>query len=284
MLTNNLALVSEVAGHDPSDVSRVAAALQRQATRDFEPVWDVRATVDAFPRLEDVPLGYWPVIVRDDIHDPGAAGVHLDRNGQPFALVQVSDQWTLTASHEVLEMSADPFGSRLIPSRSPKRRQGRVEFLVEVCDPCEAAEFSYHVNGVAVSDFYTPHYFEPAESTGVRYSFTGAIARPRQVLKGGYLSWHDPVSDHWWQETYFGSKPTYRDLGVIEKSADSLRTEIDRRTPRPETLEDALDPRFAAAARTSLETHAEATAARAEALREEVEELLAQAGATATRR
>ena len=35
MLTINLALVSEVQGHDPGDVSRVAAALQRQASRDF---------------------------------------------------------------------------------------------------------------------------------------------------------------------------------------------------------------------------------------------------------
>ena len=37
MLTNNLALVSEVDGHDPSDVAKVAAALQKQATRDFGP-------------------------------------------------------------------------------------------------------------------------------------------------------------------------------------------------------------------------------------------------------
>ena len=42
MLTTNLALVSEVEGHDQSDVSRVAAALQRQATRDFLPFWDVQ--------------------------------------------------------------------------------------------------------------------------------------------------------------------------------------------------------------------------------------------------
>jgi hypothetical protein len=48
MLTVNLALVSEVPGHDPSDVARVSAALQRQATRDFGPIWGIEATVDAF--------------------------------------------------------------------------------------------------------------------------------------------------------------------------------------------------------------------------------------------
>jgi hypothetical protein len=47
MLTTNLALVSEVKGHDPSHVARVAPALQRQAARDFGPIWEVNATVDA---------------------------------------------------------------------------------------------------------------------------------------------------------------------------------------------------------------------------------------------
>jgi hypothetical protein len=34
---------------------RIAAALQKQATRDFSPIWEVPATVDGFVRLEDVP-------------------------------------------------------------------------------------------------------------------------------------------------------------------------------------------------------------------------------------
>src|SRR3954467_9651586 len=87
MLTTNLALVSEVEGHDPSDVAVVAAALQKQATRDFGPVWDVQATVDAFPRLEDVPVGYWPMIIRDDIGQPGGGGAPLERDAQPLVLI-----------------------------------------------------------------------------------------------------------------------------------------------------------------------------------------------------
>src|SRR5919201_3584017 len=222
MLTVSVALTSEVPGHDPSDVSRVAAALQRQASRDFGPIWAVNATVDAFPRLEDVPVGYWPMVVETDIDTPGAAGVHEDKDGQPFALIAMSDSWSLTASHEMLEMLADPFGKRIIAGRSPKRGQGRVEFLVEVCDPCEADEFAYTVNDVLVSDFYTPHFFDPVHSEGVRYSFTGAITRPRTILRGGYISWHDPVSDHWWQQIWFGQRREYRDLGVFDGSAGSL--------------------------------------------------------------
>ncbi|HMJ72954.1 MAG TPA: hypothetical protein VK471_06285 [Solirubrobacterales bacterium] len=233
MLPVNLALVSEVPDHDSGDVSRVAAALQRQATRDFGPLWNVQATVDAFPRLEDVPVGYWPMIVANDIERPEAAGVHEDENGQPFALVEMSDSWSLTASHEMLEMLCDPFGKRIIPGESPKRGQGRVEFLVEVCDPCEASKFAYRVNDILVSDFYTPRYFDPVASEGTRYSFTGALTGPRQVLPGGYLSWHDPVSDHWWQQVFFDSTSKFRDLNVRDSNATSLRAWIDGQTDHP---------------------------------------------------
>jgi hypothetical protein len=232
MLTISVAVVSEVEGHDESDVARVTAALQRQAIRDFRPAWKVEATVDSFPKLEDVPIGYWPILIRDDIGTPGAAGVHLDKDGQPFALVTMSDSWSLTASHELLEMLADPFGNRVVPGQSPKPDQGRVEFLVEVCDPSEADEFGYTVNDILVSDFYTKHFFDPVKADGVRYSFTGAIKEPRTILKGGYISWHEPVSDHWWQRIWFGARPAFRDLGVFDaaKAGMSLRSWIDGQT------------------------------------------------------
>jgi len=68
----------------------------------------------------------------------------------------------------------------------------------------------------------------------VRYSFGGHIQKPRQVLKGGYLSWHDPVSDHWYQQTWFsGTHPTFRDLGVFEADdARSIREIVDSKTPQ----------------------------------------------------
>jgi hypothetical protein len=231
MLTRQVALVSEVPAITASELSNVSAAIQKQVTRDFGPIWDVNATVDSFQKLEDVPLGYWPVLVQADIHQAGALGIHLDKNNQPFALVTHDENWSLTVSHETLEMLADPFGNRLVASDSPKPDQGRVEFLVEVCDPSEAAEFAYTVNGVTVSDFYTPSYFDPVVGEGVRYSFTGAITEPRQVLSGGYLSWHEPVSDHWWQEIFFDAQPEFRDLGsatAVLKAGESLRSMVDR--------------------------------------------------------
>ncbi|MDT7543240.1 MAG: hypothetical protein QOE33_3144 [Acidobacteriota bacterium] len=228
MLLRQVALVSETSSISSAELGVVAAALQKQASRDLGPLWAVSATVDAFARLEDVPLGYWPIMVRDDINTPGAAGVHEDDAGQPFALVQSGEGWSLTASHECIEMLVDPFGRRLAAGQSPKPGQGRVQFLVEPCDPSEATEFAYIINGVSVSDFYTPKFFTTAANPHDRYSFTGAIKKPRQVLKGGYLSWHDPVTDHWFQETFFtGSKPIFNDLGKLSaRTGKSFRRQI----------------------------------------------------------
>lgn len=222
-----LALVSESPSVKLREVARVAAALDKQATRDFSPIWGIQASIHAFDRLEDVPLGYWPMVVQDNIGINGAAGIHLDQDGQPFALITSGPGWALTASHEALEMLADPFGNRTIAGPSIKPGQGRVSYLVEVCDPSEATAFSYSVNDIVVSDFYTPSFFDPVTSQGVRYSFTGAIKKPRQVLKGGYLSWQEPVSGDWWQATFFGAKLTFRNLGPIDASKGSLRSQID---------------------------------------------------------
>lgn len=233
-IIQQLALVSESKLVGIGDVMRVAAALQKQASRDLAPIWNISATVDAFEKLEDVPIGYWPMIVKDNIGFPGAAGIHLDKDRQPFALITSAsdlDGWSLTASHESLEMLVDPFGDRLIAGDSPKEGQGRVSFLVEVSDPSEAAEFAYTCNGILVSDFYTPRFFDPILSPGVRYSFTGAITEPREVLSGGYLSWVDPTTGHWWQEIWFGgAESQFRDIGPLDATAGSLRSQIDRMT------------------------------------------------------
>src|SRR5262249_61837671 len=113
MLIRQLALVSETDNISFSALSRVSAALQKQATRDLAPIWDVEATVDAFASLDDVPVGYWPIIITEE--DLGnAAGVHEDKEGQPLALLNYSFVWSLTASHECMEMLRDPFGNPIV--------------------------------------------------------------------------------------------------------------------------------------------------------------------------
>jgi len=227
MLPTHLALVGLAPQLAPGDVATVAAAIQKQVTRDFGPIWTVEATVDAFPTLADVPLGYWPIMIVDTFDE---GGQHRDRNNQPYALVAFGSSWSLVASHEALEMLADPSGDRTVPGESPDPTQGRVEFLVEVCDPCQGDGSAYTVNGVLVSDFYTPSYFDPVASSGVRYAFSGSITEPRQVLEGGYLTWREPVSQHWFQKHVEGGQSQIKDLGQIEPGMNSLRTTIDTRT------------------------------------------------------
>jgi hypothetical protein len=264
-------------------VSRVSAALQKQVSRDFGPIWNVTATVDGFAKLADVPLGYWPVIVRDDVGaNYNAAGIHLDDNGQPFSLVQASKDWPQTASHETLEMLADPFGKRVIagPAPTEARKQGRVEFLVEVCDPSEATAFGYTVNDILLSDFYTPSFFDPVAASGVRYSFTGAITRPRQILKGGYISWHNTVDNHWYQLRWFNTKkPTLADLGIFTDRAKTTREWVDEQTRTPLRQQQArvhVPPRTIFASLAAGSGTAAATGDRAERLQKHIDRLIAR--------
>jgi hypothetical protein len=282
MDTYHVALVSDTQAVSFSDIANVSAALQKQVARDFGPLWDVNATVDAFQNLEAVPVDYWPVIVKDDINQPGAAGYHTDNNGQPFSLVQADGTWALTASHECLEMLADPFGNRTIAGVPPPQATGkpkklpRVLYLVEVCDPCEDDSFSYQANGVGVSDFITPHYYDPAVSPSIQYSFGGNIKSPHQVLKNGYVSFGDPTTNIWYQVVVQNGKASTRSLGVMNTSGKSLRETVDKKV-RELTKGYRTGKLAAARTLTGIAGDAgmrEACAGRAKALRSHIKKLM----------
>lgn len=273
----HVGIISTIGDLDVSDLTRAAAALQKQVTRDLGPIWGINATVSAFVKLEDMPVGHWPIIIQKNLKEfPGAQGIHLDKNGQPFALVAVSEEWVLTVSHELCEMLVDPFGNRLIPSNSiDPGNPGRVEYLVEVSDPSEAAEFGYSINNLLVSDFYTPNFFDPIKSSGVRYSFTGAIKEPLQVLDGGYLTWHDPDSDHWWQKRMFGQEEI-EDLGIMNANVRSIRAEIDRiTTPLQKVATSAAKrPQVMLTAASRLTTSLKSSKSKADHWQETIKEIM----------
>ena len=264
MITRQVALVSESNAVTASLAASIAAAVQKQVQGDFSPLWQVDATMSYFPTLDDVPVGYWPIIIVDQLSDPNAGGFHTDKNGQPYALVLSQGQVSVDVSHECLEMLADPFGSRTLAGDSIKPGQGRVEYLVEVCDPCEGDAYTYSVNGLPVSDFYTPHFFDPMASPSVRYDCTGAIKKPLQLLKQGYISWLDPQSQHMWQAFYFGPKITYKDLGAPPPNL-SLREWVDSQTTAE--IADSLDWRRKGKSEVPA-SHSAASKARAVALRD----------------
>ena len=169
------------------ELLQVAAALQTQVVRDLSAHWDVSAVVAAFRALEEIPVGYRPVAIVSHKLPLSRAGFHFADGGRAGALIEYTRDWSLAASHELIEMLCDESGFTTMPGRSLKPEQGYVDYVMEVCDPCE--DSSYEIDGVKVSDFVTPRYFDPIASTAARYSFTGLISGPLELQEGGYITW-----------------------------------------------------------------------------------------------
>ncbi len=180
-------------------------------------------------------------------------------------------------------MLADPFGNRIIagspPPQAPAPISGfqRVIYLVEVCDPCEADQFAYEVNGIRVSDFITPHYYDPNGATGVQYSFRGNVKAPHTVLEGGYVSFGNPTDNHWYQIIVMNGRAQVRDLGVIQSTkGKSLRELVDgavreKRKEERYRMGPAILPATAASVTARL---ADSSVARAKSLRALVKKLM----------
>jgi hypothetical protein len=260
-LTSYVALVSLTSDVPMRVLTQIASALQKQVTRDFAPFWGISATVGAFEDLTTMPTDYHPVVVFGNSKElaghleaaigvEGAAnlrnlfdrdvlqGLHLNAyNRQPYALVEASEGVSVTLSHEVLEMVADPYGNHLVGAAHPLERARRVDYLLEVCDPCLATW--YPVNGIPVSDFYTPAYFDPVRTDGTRYSFTGQIKQPLELSEGGYISYLDPLDGAMYQLQEGAPAPfLLADADELSRSSLPLRTLVDA-DPRTPSVADA---------------------------------------------
>jgi hypothetical protein len=208
-----------------SELLRVAAAIQKQVTNDFSRLWNATATVEAleFTELAQIPHNYWPVMVKAGAND---TGFHGYKDGRVHAVVQSDgdEDWSVIASNECLEMLADPLGNRVNPGLSLKPDQGIVDYLVEVCDPCQGS--TYKVDGVAVSNFCTPRYYNLPTVADVGYTFFKedrldaplGIMPPSATSKGGFLRWYVPKDGHWWQAVNRGGVLglDFTDLGVVD--------------------------------------------------------------------
>jgi hypothetical protein len=224
---------------DADTLAAVAAALNVQVTRDLPQHWDIKATVSVLPHKDHIPQGVWPVQLVKSL-PPGEGGFHMTKHNQPYAKViaaQNSNDWTIDASHETLEMLVDSAGNRLQVSEAIKidgnnvvddPHGGKFEYLVEVCDPCEANDFGYQIDGFLMSDFITPHYYDVGVTSGAQYSFTGAIKRPREMLKGGYISFVNEATNELQQILWLDDAPEQRTLGPA--SGASLRAFVETKT------------------------------------------------------
>jgi hypothetical protein len=237
MPINQIGLVDMTGEIDVDLVHSAAMALNLQVTRDLPQFWPISATVMYLPNPKKIPAGVWPVQLVKTL-PPDEGGFHSDKHKQPYAKVIASKSdptWTIDTSHEILEMLVDPYGNRMQSSVAIEIVKGKVQdgagqygYLVEACDPCEDNSYAYTINGIAVSDFITPHYYDPIVTPGTRYSFTGAIKGPRQILPGGYISWVNTEIDEWQQLMYVdpSKPPTIQNIGKAD-SSKNLREWID---------------------------------------------------------
>ncbi|MDR3529617.1 MAG: hypothetical protein P4L90_03520 [Rhodopila sp.] len=186
MLPSYIALTALTDQIRMEELAWVAAALQTQVTRDFSPEWGARVVVTAVS-FESIPAGYIPVIVQDTLETEDANGFHRTRGDDtPYIVVPYGPNWSLAASHELLRMLANPTGSVRRPGPSCMPGQGTVEYLIDVCAPCQDITAAYAIDGVPVSDFCTERFYG---TSGSGYSFTGAVRQPLEPAANGVVTW-----------------------------------------------------------------------------------------------
>ncbi len=192
------------------EVQVVIRAMNRQIAQDFEPYWSLGATLRLEGRSGQQPDVESPIDMRgdaliylwDDVNVNNALGFH-DRNnrGIPFGFVftkfsqEMGEQWTVTLSHEALELIADPEVNLLVMGPHPSSPDAAVFHWYEMCDAVQAE--TYKIDGVEVSNFVLPLYFTPAAEPGSRNDFlarshNGQTLKSFGVNPGGYVGFFNP--------------------------------------------------------------------------------------------
>jgi hypothetical protein len=219
------------------EVQAALPALQTQVRRDFAPPWGLDADLTFVPQGGTPAPGAWWLVVLDNSDQAGALGYHdVTNEGAPLGKVfagsdrQAGLKWTVTASHELLEMLADP-AINLTVFVQQDATSGKL-YAYEVCDACEADQFGYDINGTTVSDFVFPAWFETFRSPGsTAFDYGRRINGPLQLLAGGYIGVFDVTAGTGWhQVTAQGHAATYD----MRPRVGSRRER--RRTPRDQWL------------------------------------------------
>jgi len=204
----NVTIAKISAEIDEGTFTQAVAAIQNQVTAHFEPEWGISAKLTAATlNIKDAQApvqGHHNAIIYlgKSSQDPttgvsGALGYHTKNfSNVPYGFVyldiasQYGEDWTVTLSHEVLELLADPTAVKSVNGPAPYDSQRRVSYDLEVCDACQGD--SYPIDTVNVSNFVGKAYFgllggsgntnymkEPLESFGVR--------------PGGYFQYSDGI-------------------------------------------------------------------------------------------
>jgi hypothetical protein len=185
-------------------------AVNRQIAEDFNPNWSMGAELrlegaigkdpdDAkLPELKgDAIIYLWNEV---DVED--ALGYHeANAAGTPFGFVftelvkQLKEPWTVTFSHEALELIGDPEANLLVAGPHPEDPKKEVFHWYEMCDAVQ--DETYKVDGVAVSNFVLPLYFTQFAEVGGRNDFLGRLTKGKALQSfginpGGYIGFYNP--------------------------------------------------------------------------------------------
>jgi hypothetical protein len=252
-----------VADHE---VQPVVTALQTQVSQHFATAWGIDATLTFVPTTGKPDPASWWLVILDNSDVAGALGSHdLTPQGTPLGKVfagtdkQNGLSWSVTASHELLEMLADP-DVNLTMFAQPDATTGKL-YAYEVCDAVEDDSLGYAINGVTVSDFVFPAYFETFRTHGsTQFDFRQHLKDPvPAMLPGGYLSVFDVTASTGKHQITAQAEPGQAARSSRANRAD-LRARVGsrrerRRVPRdrwmhsePQTIEPSKE-RFAQLAR-----------------------------------
>jgi hypothetical protein len=187
-----------------NQVSDVVPVLQKQVTQDFYPVWGVDAQLTFVPSTSDPDPSSWWLVILDDSDQANALGYHdITSEGLPLGKVfagsdmKFGSNWTVTASHELLEMLGDP-DINLTAFVQTSDTAGTL-YAYEVCDACEADQYAYQIDGVDVSDFVYPAWFESfRKPSSTQFDKQNQITQPFQLLDGGYIGVFDVSAGSGW--------------------------------------------------------------------------------------
>ncbi len=212
--TIQISVINESTVLADSDVVPVVAALQKQVTNDFRPVWGTDAELTIVPKGTQPSSGSWWLVMLDDTDQANALGYHdLTTEGLPIGKVfaasdlKAGTSWTVTASHELLEMLGDP-NINLTVFVQNANTAGTL-YAYEVCDACEDDSLGYQIDNILLSDFVYPTWFESFRTEGsTQFDRMNKIQNPFQLLVNGYIGIFNVTSGSGWQQQTAEKHPT----------------------------------------------------------------------------
>jgi hypothetical protein len=208
-----------------SEVRDAIRVLNHQIKRDFTPEWGITADV-RLHRSGPMPVPKDGKVGHIHLHNAGAAiGYHRDElSGVPagFCITDIPEAtrkadpwltWTVSLSHECLELIADPHLNTFVRGPHPTIRGRMVYYYREVCDPVQG--LIYHIDGMAVSDFVLPPYFSPIHLPGLKNDFLDSGLKQFGFLDAGVVGFLDPKKgDGGTFEVYPDGDPTHASAHV----------------------------------------------------------------------